>query len=122
MSIYLCDANNDSYLDANNHIARATSNITEVKQLCENKLRTFLREVFTDVTIGTDWFGIMLTPNTSLASKNNELTRVILSVPNVKSVDEIQYAQNIETREITFIIDITCVYGSFTISDLTLGV
>lgn len=122
MSIYLLDNNGDTYLDANNHIARASSNIDEVKQLCSNKLRTFLREIFTNITLGTDWFGIMLTPNTSLASKNAELTRVILSVPNVKSVDSIEYTQDVETRELTFTITVTCIYGQFTISDLTLGV
>jgi hypothetical protein len=122
MSIYLTDANNDTYLDSNNHIARATTNITEVQQLVTNKLRTFLREVFTDISIGTDWFGIMLTNLTSLASKNAELTRVIMTVPKVVSVDNIEYKQNAETREISFYITITCVYGTFTITDLTLGV
>ena len=122
MSIYLTDGSNDTYLDANGHIAIATSNIAETQQLVTNKLRTFLSEVFTDVTKGTDWFGIMLTNTTSLASKNAELTRVCMLCDNVQSVDNIQYAQDIESRTISFVITITCIYGTFTITDLTLGV
>jgi hypothetical protein len=118
----LTDANNDTYLDANNNIAYALSNIEAVKQSCNNKLKTFLGEIFTDTSIGTDWFGIMLTDETTIATKNAEITRVLLSVEGVLSIDNIQYSQDIRTGEIIFVITLTCVYGTIQLKDLTLGV
>lgn len=117
----LTDANNDIYLDAGNNIALARTNLEAVKQLINCKLKTFKGEIFTDTDIGTDWFGLILTDTTTIATKNEELKRVILSCDGVISVDSIKYFDNKESGEIEFEIDVTCVYGTIKINDLSLG-
>ena len=123
MSTFKTDANNDLYLDAGGNIAIATTSIEVTQQLCQNYLQTFLGEIFVNLKAGVDWFGIMLSDYTGLQDKINELTRVLLTVPNVASVIDVQYAQDKEAGTISFAIQVQTNTGeTVTLSPLTLGV
>jgi hypothetical protein len=122
MSVYLLDENYDTYLDANNRIARSKSNIDGVKVVARCKLNTFLREVFTDTTKGVDWFGVMFNPRLNIVAKNQELERVLRTIPEIKSVDSFEWVADKENRQVQIYISITCIYGEFKLDDLTIGV
>lgn len=113
---------NDLYLDDNNNIAIYTDQLNEIKQKCNNNLKTILSEVFIDNTIGVDWFGILLSEDTTMQDKINEISKNILNIDGVLSIQNISYQQDKNTREITFIIDVLTEQGIITINDLVLGV
>jgi len=100
--VFLTDANNDLYLDASGNFAMATTKITIAQQLSKTFLWTFLGEVFTDTTLGTDYFGIIFNQYNSLQDKINEITRVLLTVPAITSVESIAYTQYKQSGVITF--------------------
>jgi hypothetical protein len=120
ITTFLTDStNNDLYLDASNNIAMSHTDIETTKQLCQNYIQTFLGEIFVNLKAGVDWFGIMLTEYTGLQDKINELTRVLLTVPNVKSITDVQYGQDKETGVINFVIQVQTTQGnSFTLTQI----
>jgi hypothetical protein len=115
------DSNNDLYLDSAGNIAMATRNIDVAAELAQNKLRTFLGEVFTDTTKGLDYFGIIFNDYSNLQDKVNEIARICLQVDLVNSIESIAYSQNKEQGLITFNPVLITVDGSVTIEN-TVGV
>lgn len=105
-STYLCDASNDIYLDSNGNIATATRDIDVAGQLCKNFLNTFLGDIFTDLNLGTDWFGILLSDQVTMQDKVDEITRVLLTVPFVTGVNQVQMSQDPQAGQIAFDIEV----------------
>lgn len=122
MITFACDSNSDLYLDSRGNIATFIRDIDVAAQLCNNYLRTFLGDVFTDLSIGTDWFGIILSEDTGLQSKIDEITRVLLTVPFVTAVNQVQISQNSETREISLDVEVQTTAGVLTLEPVTAGV
>jgi hypothetical protein len=99
---FLTDQNNDLYLDTNNRLAIATRNIDVAAEVTKNKLRTFLGEIFTDKTLGVDYFGIIFNDYSNLQDKINEIGRVCLQVDLTQSIESIAYTQDKPTGTISF--------------------
>lgn len=122
MLTFSCDANNDLYLDAKGNISTFTKDIEVIGQLVTNYLQTFLGEVFTDTSIGVDWFGVMLSDSNTLQDKIDEISAWILQVPKVTAINDIQYEQDKETRELKFNIDIQTIAGQLQINNFAVGI
>lgn len=115
------DNTNDLYLDENKNIAVARDPRLVIKNLVQNKLQTFLGEIFTDNRIGVDYFGVILNENRPLQESIQMLTNVILSVPGVMAVEDSRYAQDKVERTVTFSFTILSRFGTINLNDLTLG-
>jgi hypothetical protein len=122
MRTFITDAStNDLLLDKSGNIAMAKSNIEVAKQLSRNYLLTFIGEIFTDQSVGTKWFDIMLNDFVGLNGKIAELKRVLLTVPFIEGVEEVKYSQDKESGTITFEITIKTEYGTIKLDDITVG-
>lgn len=115
------DSNGDLFLDSGNNLSVATSNIDVASELAKNYLRTFLGEVFTDKSIGLDYFGIIFNDYAGLQDKVNEISRVALQVELVQEVESVGYSQDKNLSTITFNPTLKTVDGSVTIVN-TVGV
>jgi len=115
------DVDNDLFLDNNNNIALLTDGRNIVKQLSINKLQTFLGEVFTDLAIGLNFFGILINENLPVKDKISEITRILLQVPGVTDVESVLYEQDKQKREVTMTAQILTDVGKVDISDIIVG-
>ena len=111
-SIHLSDANGDWYLDANNHLALTTDQKQVSKEIAQAKFSTIKGEVFTDNTIGMDWFGIMFNDIRSHQERVDEITRVAMGVYNVVDIDQITYEEDNQSGEGKFETDLIMSDGS----------
>jgi hypothetical protein len=121
-STFSTDGSNDLFLDSNNNIAIYKDQINVCKQLCQNYTQTFLSEVFTDNTLGLDWFGIMFNEFVSLNDKILELKRVLLTVPYVLDIISVQYSQDKTTSTVTFEVDVLTEFGTINLDDIIVSI
>lgn len=121
-STFSTDGSNDLFLDSNNNIAIYKDQINVCKQLCQNYTQTFLSEVFTDNTLGLDWFGIMFNEFVSLNDKILELKRVLLTVPYVLDIISVQYSQDKTTSTATFEVDVLTEFGTINLDDIIVSI
>jgi hypothetical protein len=119
--VFLTDNSNDLYLNSANRLAITNKNIEVAAQLARNYLWTFLGEVLTDTTIGTDYFGIVLNEFTSIQDKLNEIARVLLTVPFVEKIENIAYTQDKENGLVTFNPTLKTTYGTLTLNNIKVG-
>lgn len=122
MSTFATDSNNDLFLDINGNIAVHHDPKQVIRNLIQNKMQTFLGEVFTDITKGVDYFGTILSNDTTLQQKIAELSKEITSTDGVTAITETRYAQDKQKGTITFSFDIETQYGAISLNDLTLGI
>ena len=85
----LLDSNNDIFLDANGHVARASTLKERVMRLIGTELRTFQGECFTDYEAGVPWFDRVLGNSVLFADEVGEETKdKVREIDGVSSVDD----------------------------------
>jgi hypothetical protein len=116
------EINNDLFLNADKNIAFTSNDNKVIRKLVQNKLQTFLGEVFTDLDLGVGYFGIIL-PDSPLSSKIEEFKRNILDVPYFKDITNVSFKQNKTAGTITFEMDLLTTKGDVVnLNDLIIGV
>lgn len=115
-SVILSDSNNDWYLDANGHLAFSTDERQVTKEICQSKFWTILGEIFTDTTLGVDWFGIMFNENRSHQERIDEIKRIALSVWGVLDIEAITYEQNSQSGETKFGLSLITKYDTIEVT------
>jgi hypothetical protein len=118
--VFLTNASNDLYLNSAGHLAITNKNREVAAQLAKNFLWTFKGEIFTDQERGTDYFGIILNEFTSLQDKLDEITRRLLMVPFVESIESMGYSFDRETGVMTINPTLNTTEGPVTLQ--TIGV
>lgn len=116
--VFLTDSSNDLYLGTNNHLAIATKNRDVAAQLAKNFLWTFKGEIFTDTNKGTDYFGIILSEFTSLQQKLDEISRRLLMVPFVESIESMGFSFDKETGVMTINPTLNTTQGQVTLQEI----
>lgn len=85
----LLDSNNDIFLDANGHVARASTLKERVMRLISTVLHTFQGECFTDYEAGVPWFDRVLGNSVLFADEiGEEIKDKVREIDGVASVDD----------------------------------
>ena len=116
--VFLTNSDNDLYLNSANRLAFTNKNIEVAAQLAKNYLWTFLTEIFTDQSLGVDYFGIIFDEFSSKQQRLDEIQRVLLTVPFVEKVESIGYTQDRETGKIQLNPIIKTTYGTITVNNI----
>ena len=96
----LLDSNNDIFLDANGHVARASTLKERVMRLIGTVLCTFQGECFTDYEAGVPWFDRVLGNSVLFADEiGEEIKDKVREIEGVASVDDMMV--EIEGRNIS---------------------
>jgi hypothetical protein len=100
MKDLLLDTNNNLVI-TNGQLMFTTDTITYAAQKIQIVLRTFLGEYFLDITIGIDYFGIVLIKNPSLVTIEALIKKQIMGVAEVKSITAFNLSFNTSARYLT---------------------
>lgn len=112
MTVRLLDSNGDITTSGR----QFTTEVEEVAQTVQTRLRLYLGEYFRDVTDGTPWWESILGKQGTLSSKEAIIKNRIVRTEGVTKLIEFKTDFDINTRAYTVTAGILTQYGSTTVS------
>lgn len=93
----------DVYFDESGDLVES-SGAQEATENSKFRLQVILGEIFEDSRLGVPWLTDMVDPRVSIDAKKQILRRIILSTPNVETIDSLTIAvdETTGTAECTF--------------------